>query len=148
MDVEGFPIVIAVHEGPRCRDRDGAPEVILGMLEKAPQVTKLWADGGHAGPKLKEALKDRGLGSIIEIVQKPKETRGFTVLYRRWVVERTFAWMSRCRRLAKDFERTLASSLAWPQLTACRLLMRRDGARVNVLNSDNEFKSMTYDSSS
>ena len=88
VDVEGFPIVIAVHEAS-VQDRDGAPEVILGMLEKAPQVTKLWADGGYAGPKLEEALKDRGLGSIIEIVQKPKETRGFTVLYRRWVVERT-----------------------------------------------------------
>ncbi len=124
VDVEGFPIVIAVHEAS-VQDRDGAPEVILGMLEKAPQVTKLWADGGYAGPKLEEALKDRGLGSIIEIVQKPKETRGFTVLCRRWVVERTFAWMSRCRRLAKDFERTLASSLAWAQLAACRFLMRR-----------------------
>ena len=124
VDVEGFPIVIAVHEAS-VQDRDGAPEVILGMLEKAPQVTKLWADGGYAGPKLEEALEDRGLGSIVEIVQKPKETRGFTVLYRRWVVERTFAWMSRCRRLAKDFERTLASSLAWAQLAACRFLMRR-----------------------
>ena len=124
VDVEGFPIVIAVHEAS-VQDRDGAPEVILGMLEKAPQVTKLWADGGYAGPKLQDALKDRGLGSIIEIVQKPKGTRGFTVLYRRWVVERTFAWMSRCRRLAKDFERTLASSLAWAQLAACRFLMRR-----------------------
>ncbi len=124
VDVEGFPIVIAVHEAS-VQDRDGAPEVILGMLEKAPQVTRLWADGGYAGPKLEEALKGRGLGSIIEIVRKPKETRGFTVLCRRWVVERTFAWMSRCRRLAKDFERTLASSLAWAQLAACRFLMRR-----------------------
>ena len=47
------------------------------------------------------------------------------MLYRRWVVERTFAWMSRCRRLAKDFERCLESSLAWVQLAACRFLMRR-----------------------
>jgi len=124
VDVEGFPIVIAVHEAS-VQDRDGAPDVIPGMLEKAPQVTKLWADGGYAGPKLEDALKDRGLGSIIEIVRKPKEIKGFTVLYRRWVVERTFAWMSRCRRLAKDFERTLASSLAWAQLAACRFLMRR-----------------------
>lgn len=124
VDVEGFPIAIAVHEAS-VQDRDGAPEVILGMLEKAPHVTKLWADGGYAGPKLEGALRDRGLGSIIEIVHKPKEIKGFTVLYRRWVVERTFAWMSRCRRLAKDFERTLESSLAWAQLAACRFLMRR-----------------------
>ncbi len=124
MDVEGFPIALRVHEAD-VQDRDGAPAVILAMLEKAPQVTKLWADGGYAGPKLEAALAEHGLGSIVEIVQRPRETRGFTVLYRRWVVERTFAWMSRCRRLAKDFERTLESSLAWAQLAACRFLMRR-----------------------
>ncbi len=124
VDVEGFPIALRVHEAD-VQDRDGAPAVILAMLEKAPQVTKLWADGGYAGPKLEAALAEHGLGSIVEIVQRPRETRGFTVLYRRWVVERTFAWMSRCRRLAKDFERTLESSLAWAQLAACRFLMRR-----------------------
>ncbi len=124
VDVEGFPIALRVHEAD-VQDRDGAPAVILAMLEKAPQVTKLWADGGYAGPKLEAALAAHGLGSIVEIVQRPRETRGFTVLYRRWVVERTFAWMSRCRRLAKDFERTLESSLAWAQLAACRFLMRR-----------------------
>ena len=66
-----------------------------------------------------------GVPDALEIVERPKGTKGFTVLYRRWVVERTFAWMSRCRRLAKDFERTLASSVAWAQLAACRFLMRR-----------------------
>ena len=127
VDVEGFPIVVEVHAAD-VQDRDGAPAVILGMLEKAPEVTKLWADGGYQGPKLASKLEELGLGSLVEIVEKPKEIKGFTVLYRRWVVERTFAWMSRCRRLAKDFERTLESSLAWGQLAACRFLMRR-GAR-------------------
>ena len=79
----------------------------------------------YAGPKLEAALAEHGLGPILEIVHRPKETRGFTVLYRRWVVERTFAWLSWCRRLAKDVERTLASSLAWVQLAACRFLTRR-----------------------
>ena len=124
VDVEGFPIAIQVHAAD-VQDRDGAPDVILAMLEKAPQVRKLWADGGYAGPKLEAALAGHGLGSILEIVPRPKETRGFTVLYRRWVVERTFAWLSWCRRLARDVERTLASSLAWVQLAACRFLMRR-----------------------
>ena len=83
------------------------------MLEKAPQVAKLWADGGYQGPKLAAKLAELGLEGLLEIVKKPKDVKGFTVLYRRWVVERTFAWMSRCRRLAKDLERTLESSLAW-----------------------------------
>ena len=77
------------------------------------------------GEKLASALTKLGLGIDLEIVKKPKNIKGFTVLYRRWVVERTFAWMSRCRRLAKDYERSLESSLAWAQLAACRFMMRR-----------------------
>ncbi len=124
VDVEGLPIVIAVHAA-NVQDRDGAPAVILRMLEKASAVTKLWADGGYQGPKLVSKLGEHGLGGLLEIVEKPKDIKRFTVLYRRWVVERTFAWMSRCRRLAKDYERSLASSLAWCQLAACRFMIRR-----------------------
>ena len=124
VDVEGSPIKIAVHTAD-VQDRDGAPAVIFGMLEKAPEVAKLWADGGYSGPKLSSKLEELGLGGLLEIVEKPKHIKGFTLLRRRWVVERTFGWMSRCRRLAKDFERSLASSLAWCQLAACRFMMRR-----------------------
>ena len=124
VDVEGLPLGLAVHAAS-VQDRDGAPAVILGVLEKAPHIKKIWADGGYQGKKLASALKDLGIGSDLEIVKKPKNVNGFTVLYRRWVVERTFAWMSRCRRLAKDYERSLESSLAWAQLAACRFMMRR-----------------------
>ena len=124
VDVEGFPIAIVVHEAS-VQDCDGAPVVIRAMLEKTPTVIRLWADGGYQGPKLREALQEMGLAELVEIVNKLKESKGFMVIPRRWVVERTFAWMSRCRRLAKDFERTLESSLAWVQLAACRFLMRR-----------------------
>ena len=124
VDVEGTPIAMTVHEAS-VQDRDGAPDLILAMLEKAPRVAKLWADGGYQGPKLASRLEELKIGSLLEIVNKPKETKGFTVLYRRWVVERTFAWMSRCRRLAKDYERSFESSVAWAQLAACRFLMRR-----------------------
>ena len=124
VDVAGFPIELAVHKAS-VQDRDGAPAVILGVLEKAPHVKKIWADGGYRGEKLASALKDLGIGPVLEIVNKPKDVKGFKVLHRRWVVERTFAWMSRCRRLAKDYERSLESSLAWAQLAACRFMMRR-----------------------
>ena len=96
------------------------------------------APGGNgaaagAGPKLQDALKDLGVSELIEIVPKPKGAKGFTVLSRGWVAERTpdqvrgrlFAWMGRCRRLAKDVERTVASSLAWAKLAGCRFMMRR-----------------------
>ena len=124
VDVEGFPIEIVIQPAST-QDRDGAPAVILGLLEKAPHVAKIWADGGYQGPKLASELERLGLGSTLEIVKKPKDVKEFTVLHRRWVVERTFAWISRCRRLAKDYERSLESSLAWTQLAACRFMMRR-----------------------
>ena len=85
VDVEGTPITIEVHTAD-VQDRDGAPGVIVGMLEKAPEVTKLWADGGYQGPKLLSKLEELGLGGLLEIVEKPKDISGFTVLYRRWVV--------------------------------------------------------------
>ena len=72
-----------------------------------------------------------GVSELIEIVEKPKDAKEFTVLYRRWVVERSFSWMGRCRRLAKDFERTVDSSLAWSKLAAC-FLMRRVARELTV----------------
>ena len=115
VDTEGSPIVLAVH-GADIQDRDAAAEVIAALLHKAPAVSKVFADGGYGGSKLRAALAWRGLPELIEIVEKPRDIATFTVLPRRWVVERTFAWMGRCRRLAKDFERAEASSLA-PALT-------------------------------
>jgi len=130
VDVEGSLIVIEVHAAS-VQDRDGAPAVIALLLEVAASVKKLFADSGYAGPKLQDALKALGVSELIEIVPKPRGGKGFTVLYRRWVVERTFAWMGRCRRLAKDVERTLASSVAWVKLAGCRFLMRRVARHQN-----------------
>ncbi len=98
-DVEGFPVMIAVHEAS-VQDRDGAPGDPRHAGEGSA-ATKPWADGGHAGPKPEAGLAGRGPGPILETVRKPKEARGFAVIRRR-VAERTFAWMSRCRRPAKD----------------------------------------------
>ena len=88
---------------------------------------------GYQGPKLQARLAEMGLGEALEIIEKPKDIKGFTVLYRAgWVVERTFAWMFRCREptfVIKDYERSLASSLAWCRLAACGVFwMRRCGA--------------------
>jgi len=124
VDVEGTPIVVQVHTAD-IQDRDGAPDVILDMLEKAPEVRRVWADSGYSGERLRETLAGMGVPDALEIVRRPNGIRGFTVLYRRWVVERTFAWMSRCRRLAKDFERSLESSVAWARPGACRFPGRR-----------------------
>ena len=93
-------------------------------------------NGGYRGQKLAAALKDLGIGPDLENVKKAKDVKGSAVLYRRRVVERTFASMSRCRRLAKDYERSLESSLAWGQLAACRFMMRRIGRAQNADNKN------------
>ncbi len=111
VDAGGTPVVMTVHTAD-IQDRDGAPDLIAKLLETAPTVCKLFADGGHPGPKLRERPGGMGLPDVIRIVEKPKDVKGFTVLYRRWVVERTFAWMGRCRRLSKDYERLSENSLA------------------------------------
>jgi len=113
--------------------------VCAGRLEKAPQVTKLWADGGYAGPKPGAALAARGPGPVTGIVRRPRETGGFTVPCRRRVVERTFGWLSWCRRLGRDVERTPAGPLAWARPAACRFLARRAArgqATVITQNTD------------
>ena len=143
VDVEGSPIVVDVHE-PSVQDRDGAPAVIVALLEVAVCVKKLFADSAYAGPKLHDALKELGVSELIEIVPKPKGAKGFTVLSRRWVVERTFAWMGRCRRLAKDVERTVASSLAWAKLAGCRFMMRRVARHQKPRMSSEIAAWMTY----
>ncbi len=124
VDADGTPIVMTVHTAD-IQDRDGAPDLIAKLLETVPTVCRLFADGGHPGQKLRERLEGMGLSNVIRIVEKPKDVKGFTVLYRRWVVERTFAWMGRCRRLSKDYERLCENSLAWAQLAACRFPPRR-----------------------
>ncbi len=124
VDTEGSPIVLSIHPAG-IQDRDAAVDVLVTLLSKAPEVSRVFADGGYGSSKLRAALARRGLPDVIKVVERHKGVREFTILPRRWVVERTCAWMGRCRRLAKDFERTEASSLAWARLAACRFLMRR-----------------------
>ena len=90
-----------------------------------PWLRHIFADGGYAGNKLRDALT-KFWHWTIEIIKRSDHAAGFQVLPRRWVVERTFAWLGRCRRLAKDFETTIASAVAWSCLVAhIRTLTRR-----------------------
>ncbi len=105
------------------QDRDGAPELIARCRDAYPSLSRLFADGGYAGQKLATAIEhlDR---LAIEIVKR-SEAHRFVVLPRRWVIERTIAWLNRCRRLAKDWEATLASSEAWLLIASIRRMTRR-----------------------
>jgi transposase len=106
------------------QDRDGAPVVLASIRYLFPWLRHVFADGAYAGEKLETALA--GLGQwTLEIVKRSDQATGFELLPRRWVVERTLAWFGRNRRLAKDFETTIASSEAWLWLASVQLLTRR-----------------------
>ena len=121
-DTEGNLVGLVVHEA-NIQDRDGAPCVLAAIRSRYPWLRHIFADGGYAGEKLRTALKRIGEWTI-EIIKRSDTAQGFEVLPRRWVVERTFAWLGRCRRLAKDFEATIASAVAWAFVAHIRTLTR------------------------
>ena len=81
----------------------------------------MFADGGYAGPKLRGALVNLGRWTL-QIVKRSDTAKGFELLPRRWVVERTFAWLGRCRRLAKDWEKSIESAEAWVLIAHTELM--------------------------
>jgi len=120
------------------RDRTPSPPTGTNgkALAKVPTMTMIWADGGYSGPMLASALKELDIDAGLEIVRKNKDAKGFDILPRRWVVERTFAWMGRCRRLSKDYERRTDTSMGWVTLSACRFLMRRIAREMGKLEME------------
>jgi transposase len=122
-DTLGLLVAAVVHTAD-IQDRDGAPDVLTSIRASFPWLRHVFADGGYAGQKLKAALKGRG-GWTLEIVKRSDAAKGFVLLPRRWVVERTFAWFGRNRRLAKDFEQTIESATAWLLLASIQLMTRR-----------------------
>lgn len=123
VDTIGMLFGLVVHAAD-VQDRDGAPLALKSIRHACPWLRHVFADGGYAGPKLRGAL-DRIGEWTIEIVKRSDTANGFEVLPRRWVVERTFAWLGRCRRLAKDWEQSIASSEAWINIAHIRLTTRR-----------------------
>ncbi|RUW71570.1 IS5 family transposase [Mesorhizobium sp. M2A.F.Ca.ET.067.02.1.1] len=123
VDTLGLLVGVVVHAAD-IQDRDGAPAVLKSILERWPWLRHVFADGGYAGPKLRGAMQKIGKFTM-EIVKRSDSAKGFEVLPRRWVVERTFAWLGRCRRLAKDFERSIESAQAWVFIANIRMLTRR-----------------------
>jgi putative transposase len=122
-DTEGNLVHAVIHPA-HVQDRDGAPLVLAEIIRHHPWLRHIFADGGYAGDKLRQALRKIGKWRV-EIIKRSDHAKGFEVLPRRWVVERTFAWLGRNRRLAKDFEQTIASATAWLFIASIQLLARR-----------------------
>lgn len=123
VDTIGLLFGLVVHAAD-VQDRDGAPAVLKSIRHACPWLRYVFADGGYAGPKLRGALDKIGEWTL-QIVKRSDTAKGFEVLPRRWVVERTFAWLGRCRRLAKDWEQSITSSEAWINIAHIRLTTRR-----------------------
>ena len=122
-DTGGLLVGARVHAAD-IQDRDGAPDLFASIRHGFPWLRHVFADSAYAGPKLKAALKGRGQWTL-DIVKRADGAQGFEPLPRRWVVERTLAWLNRNRRLAKDFETTLLTAQTWLFLGSVQLLVRR-----------------------
>ena len=122
-DTQGNLVGLVVHPAD-IQDRDGGPLALCAIRSLYPWLRHVFADGGYAGPKMRGALAKIGKWKL-EIIKRSDAAKGFEILPRRWVVERTFAWLGRCRRLAKDFEATIASATAWIFVAHIRTLTRR-----------------------
>jgi transposase len=122
-DTKGNLVHAIIHTAD-IQDRDGAPLLLAEIIHRFPWLRHLFADDGYAGEKLREALRRIGKWAV-EIIKRSDAAKGFKVLPRRWVVERTLASLSRNRRLAKDFEQTIASATAWPFVASVQLFTRR-----------------------
>jgi transposase len=106
------------------QDRDGALPLLKEARRLFPFIERLFADGGYQGAATAAAVKALGIWEL-EIVKRSDQATGFEVLPKRWIVERTFGWLGRCRRLAKDFENRTRTALAFLRLALIRLMLRR-----------------------
>jgi putative transposase len=121
VDTDGRALKLHAHPAS-VQDRDGAGPLLKASRPRFPFIERVFADGGYAGPRVAKATR-----ITVEIVRKQAGQVGFAVQPRRWVVERFFAWLGRNRRLAKDFEATVASAEAFLYAASAMLLMRRLG---------------------
>lgn len=122
VDTLGLLLIVMVLTAGQ-QDRDGARVVLTKVQGRFPRLKKIWADGGYAG-KLVDWVKEM-CGWVLDIVKRSDTAQGFEVLPHRWIVERTFGWLNRARRLSKDYERLTASSEAMVYLAMLPLMTKR-----------------------
>lgn len=107
------------------QDRDGGARLLATLLGRWPGLKKLFADAAYQGPLFKQSVAELLPELVIEIVKRSDQVKGFILLPKRWIVERTLSWLNRCRGLAKDFENLAATALAFLKLASIRLMLRK-----------------------
>jgi transposase len=127
---DGLGLLLAVIVHPASvQDRDGAQEVLREARRSFPFIERLIGDAGYQGPKMAAVVARTGAWTL-EIVRRCDRHR-FVVLPKRWIVERTLAWISRCRRLARDYERHARKAAAFVRLAMIRVMLRRLAASTS-----------------
>ena len=108
-----------------CPERKSARHLLANALVGHPELEKLWVDGGFNDPEFAAWVKTQQPKLAAEVLKRLADVPGFTLLPKRWVVERTFGWLMHCRRLVRDHEQTTAPAAAWIYLAMPRLMLRR-----------------------
>src|SRR3984957_16666401 len=124
VDTQGLLLHALVHSAD-IQDRDGGVLVMATLFGMHPFLLKLYADGGYQGPQFQDALLRVVRQVDVEIAKPSDAAKGFTVLPKRWLVERTISWLNRCRRLAKDWECLNRSALAFLRWSSVRMMLRK-----------------------
>jgi putative transposase len=138
VDTLGLLLAVAVTSA-KLDDGTGAPQVLKKLPpEKFPRLRRLWADQKYRNKALAAWMAAEAVRYALEIKEKQKGQKGFVLLRRRWVVERTFAWLGRYRRNSKDYERHTASSEATIQVSAIHMMLNR--LRPDASRKENPFK--------
>ena len=107
------------------QDRDGGIMVLSTLFGQFPFLKKLFAGSAYAGPVFHDGLANTMPFLATEIVRRSDQAKGFLVLPKRWIVERTIGWLGRCRRLAKDWENLTHTALAFLRHASIRLMLRK-----------------------
>ena len=123
-------LLTAIIHPANVQDRDGVVPLLRAARRLFPFVTVIFADGAYQGETTAEAVARTGRWRL-EIVKR-SDSAGFVPLPKRWIVERTFAWLGRCRRLAKDCENLAVNALAFLCLAMIRLMLRRLARNSNA----------------
>ena len=129
VDTLGLLLNVVVHPAD-IQDRDGAFHLLRRARRLFPFIERIFADGAYAGRKMAMTVWRTGAWSL-QIVKR-SDAAGFEVLPKRWIVERTFAWISRNRRLARDFERYATTVAAFIRLAMIRIMLRRLAANASL----------------
>ncbi len=124
VDTEGL-LLCAQVTGAEVQDRDGGRALLASLFGLYPFLRKLFADSAYEGPIFRGALADLLPHLKTEIVKRSDQIKGFVALPKRWIVERSIAWLNRCRRLAKDWECLNRNALAFLKLASIRLMLRK-----------------------